>query len=49
MNQEELKDYIDELNAFNAMLKEHFYQNKNVKAKNLHFREMYSKSMIASR
>jgi hypothetical protein len=46
MNEDEMKDYVDEKNAFNAMLKEHQYQSKKIRVKDKIFRENYSKSFF---
>lgn len=46
MDEDERTDFIDERNAFNAMLKEHFHHNKKVRQKDNFYRENYSKSFF---
>jgi hypothetical protein len=46
MDEDELKSFVDEKNAFNAMLKEHHYQSRKVRVKDKHFRDNYSKSFF---
>lgn len=46
MDDEELRDFVDEKNAFNAMLKEHIYQSRKVRVKDKVYRENYSKSFF---
>ena len=46
MNEQELNDYLDEKNAFSAMVKEHEYQIGKMKDKDKEFKENYMKSFI---
>lgn len=46
LDEEELQDFVDEKNAFNAMLKEHIYQVKKVRTKDKIYRENYTKSFF---
>ena len=48
MNRAELKDYLDEKNAFKAMCKEIDYQSGNLKEKEKEYKENYMKSFIAN-
>ena len=46
MDEAEMLDFVDEKNAFNAMLKEHLYQTKKVRVKDKVYRENYTKSFF---
>lgn len=46
MNREELDEYIDEKNAFRSMSQEFFYENRNVKEKDMPYKDVYSKSVF---
>ena len=46
MEEEALIDYLDERNAFNALVKEHEYQIGKVKDKDKEYKENYMKSFI---
>tara|TARA_B110001469_G_scaffold90400_1_gene85826 strand:+ start:1182 stop:1640 length:459 start_codon:yes stop_codon:yes gene_type:complete len=46
MEEESLIDYLDERNAFNALVKEHEYQIGKVKDKEKEYKENYMKSFI---
>ena len=46
MKRMELREYIDELNAFKAMEKEIYYRNQKLRDKDKDFRDNYTKSFI---
>jgi hypothetical protein len=46
MSQEQIFEFLDERFAFDAMIKEHHYTGGMTKAKDLLFREMFSKSIF---
>ena len=46
LSKNEIQDYIDERSAFQAMVKEHEYQCRNVRDKDKDYRDNYLKSFI---
>lgn len=46
MKRSELREYIDELNAFKAMEKEIYYRNMRLRDKDKEYRDNYTKSFI---
>lgn len=46
MKRSELREYIDELNAFKAMEKEIYYRNLRLRDKDKEYRDNYTKSFI---
>lgn len=46
MKRMELREYIDELNAFKAMEKEIYYRNQKLRDKDKEYRDNYTKSFI---
>lgn len=49
MDKDAIREYIDEKNAFNAIVKEHFYNNGQAKDKDKQFRDAYMMSFIHRR
>ena len=46
MSKEEKEEYLDEKNAFNALMKEHEYQTGKIRDKDEEFKINYMKSSI---
>jgi hypothetical protein len=46
MSEAKIREFVDEKNAFNAMLREHIYQTRKVRVKDKMYRENYSKSFF---
>lgn len=46
MKPEELREYVDEKNAFLSLVQDHRYANKKIREKDKVFRENYTRSFI---
>ena len=46
MSKQELSEYIDEKETFNAMVREHEYKMGNLRDKDKEFRDQYLRSFI---
>lgn len=46
MNNHMIREYIDEKNSFNALVKEHMYNTPTIKEKDKEFSDIYMKSFI---
>jgi hypothetical protein len=49
MTREQKDEFIDEKNAFNALVKEHSYKNRRLRDKEKEYRDTYLKSFICKK